>query len=1717
MPSYDPSLFNVDPYYDDFSEDKKFLRMMFRPGYGVQARELTQMQSILQNQIERIGSHIFEEGSIVLDGQINESRTKYARVTANTTDPNDFKNVVFGRPGRASMRVSHAESGLGVTSDNYTVLFFDYIDGGTGFQYNDVISGTAANGATITATVTGPSQFATPVGDGILVSVNRGVRYVEGYFVYHTPQTIGAYSLSGSGDSQVRVFANPTTRIGFDVVKEFVTASEDESLNDPAFGFYNYAAPGSDRFVIDLQLGQYGFTATDTSAVDNFSRVGFMEFMRIVDGDVIKVEKYPDYAMLEDTLARRTYDESGNYTVRPFSLELKGPTSISENEVVLKAELGSGKAYIFGYEFETQAKAKLNLACARGEDHERQVTRNFSRFVGSTTKVTFTGLSGSIGITTDFGNHPEAYLYAGCGENMLGTARIRGVELFSPPIYDLGLYDIHMTTGTFSDVRKVFVGQTAVAAFELTGDAGLENESQGNLLYRIPEGTTVKSFEMGDFAIVSHDKRTCGSLPFTFTLTESTNNLNVLPSTDDPVGDITINPDILVFDEDGNVCGGSAQRTSAQQLQITITSNTAQGKQLHIITTREPGNDTLSMGTSVNGFVRGKTVLTENITLSGKWASLTGDGGGTTSDTLYFNGLVDLIDVIALTGSMGASSGINLLPFFTFDDGQRDSMYDWARMTLSEGITGISGPYTATISRFGRNGNSNSKGFYTVASYSDYENIPSYRSRSTGDIYELRDCIDFRPDRSLNGDIQSRTWIPSNSSANDNTFTYTHYLSRTDKIALTRDRNFVVIEGIPSLDGIPPENNPNAMTLYSVTLNPYTFSNKDASIRFVENKRYTMRDIGELERRIEAVEYYYSLNMLEQEAKNTPIRDESGEEMPKKGILVDQFVGHAVADNKDPLFSISVDEINNVIRPENTTRSYDMKFLGEDSSDVTGNAEDGLYMLEFTESPEINNLLASQWQPINPFAVLNFNGSMTISPSTDIWFDDKVLPVVQSNVEGQNDNFAITEPEVVAAIPPKTVECTITFPAYGWFVGTYWNKNSSIYNTVWNQWLKTPCGKDLVRRKVWGGVYGWWRNRWFGFPFQDGNWNVVCDWNKRDWKYWNNRWSTCKATLVAPAKPADPPKIIPPTPPQTVKVEEVKKDVVPYARARDIKIKASGLKPNTTFRVFCDDMDVSAFCTGQSLETNYRGEVTDLTYYFNTPSVSGSNYTGPEQKFLVGRHLIRVADSPLVETSTMSAEALYTVEGNISSSDTGDQSTRPLEVKKQSVNSETVISSISDMVTSSGEIRGYTEPMSQTFYVDEERYPSGIFVKSVDLYFKTKDTMESMPVTLQIRPTEAGYPHPSKILPFATSVVYPESIQTSDLIADGNSNRANFAFSTPVYLLPGTEYAISISTNSLVHTVFTGLIGASILRQTEEAAKNYVTKQPMVRSLFKPQNTGNMIKAVNESLVFRLNLCKFQGLGKAVFANMASPEEEANLNINEFRVNSGVVLPEGSRVTYSANVGGVAFPSIQANTDIRPTIGYVNVTNSDQEESVLEELEVFMYSDSNKYVTPVFDVQRSSIMTVSNIINNNKVTDRTDPLYNGELDPTNEGIIENFRAASRYITKKVTLEEGMEAENITVLMSLCNPKGALDIVPSIKVFVKAVPIGENADNVGYIELTTEDNGVSASDEDFREVKYTNIGNGALPRYRTFCVKICMFGDETGASVPKVKNLRIIAT
>jgi hypothetical protein len=75
MARVDAQTFNSTPYFDDFDEDNNYVRILFRPEYPVQARELTQIQTIIHDQIRKFGDHIFKDGSPVIGGELTLDTT----------------------------------------------------------------------------------------------------------------------------------------------------------------------------------------------------------------------------------------------------------------------------------------------------------------------------------------------------------------------------------------------------------------------------------------------------------------------------------------------------------------------------------------------------------------------------------------------------------------------------------------------------------------------------------------------------------------------------------------------------------------------------------------------------------------------------------------------------------------------------------------------------------------------------------------------------------------------------------------------------------------------------------------------------------------------------------------------------------------------------------------------------------------------------------------------------------------------------------------------------------------------------------------------------------------------------------------------------------------------------------------------------------------------------------------------------------------------------------------------------------------------------------------------------------------------------------------------------------------------------------------------------------------------------------------------------------
>jgi len=374
---------NVSPYFDDFDANKDFYKVLFKPGYPVQARELTTLQAILQNQVEQFGNNIFKEGSPVIDGQLIPNITFPAiqiESQFNGAPILPYFKFLLGKKirGATSNVVAEVKNILADTdsvNSNFT-LYLQYLqNGGDNFAIQTFVDGetllieepltygnfTIQSGQGVCNTIsTNASAY------GSSVTIKDGIYFIRGYFANVKEQSIFLDQYS----------TNPSYKVGLEIIEKFATADEDESLFDNAQGFSNYSAPGADRFQINLVLSKKLLTDNDTE--------NFVELLRVKNGTPQFAVTKSQYSLIRDELARRTSDQSGDFYVKPFTLFVRdnlndristptgvyydGQSTINGNnpsENLMVYEIGPGKAYVNGYDVETIAPKLLDVSKAR--------------------------------------------------------------------------------------------------------------------------------------------------------------------------------------------------------------------------------------------------------------------------------------------------------------------------------------------------------------------------------------------------------------------------------------------------------------------------------------------------------------------------------------------------------------------------------------------------------------------------------------------------------------------------------------------------------------------------------------------------------------------------------------------------------------------------------------------------------------------------------------------------------------------------------------------------------------------------------------------------------------------------------------------------------------------------------------------------------------------------------------------------------------------------------------------------------------------------------------------------------------------------------------------------------------------------------------------------------------------------------------------------------
>ena len=363
-------------------------------------------------------------------------------------------------------------------------------------------------------------------------------------------------------------------------------------------------------------------------------------------------------------------------------------------------------------------------------------------------------------------------------------------------------------------------------------------------------------------------------------------------------------------------------------------------------------------------------------------------------------------------------SGTDVTSRYTFDDGQRDTIYEVSRIVLKPGFESAGGQLVIAFDYFQQ-----SQGdFVTIDSYLHEagvteDEIPSFNSAVLGNV-ELKNVIDFRPkvdvnaiipgylDKSLlevtegsfsgNGSVIASTPAPDSNLEYTFSFSQVQYLDRIDGVFLTQKGNFVVKEGNSSLNPTKPDPIEDAVALFYAYIPAYTKTSKDVRITPVDNRRYTMRDIGKLEKRIERLEYYTTLSILEQQALNMQVKDSVGLDRFKSGFFVDNFEAHR--GNLKSLDHIcAIDPQQSVLRPQSKEDSIDLVEVNvrEDQRSVSGYKKTGsLVSLPYTDLELLGNSAASKELNPNPFVVLQYVGDGVVSPSIDQWYDQKEEPII---------------------------------------------------------------------------------------------------------------------------------------------------------------------------------------------------------------------------------------------------------------------------------------------------------------------------------------------------------------------------------------------------------------------------------------------------------------------------------------------------------------------------------------------------------------------------------------------------------------------------------------------------------------------------------------------------------------------------------------------------
>lgn len=503
--------FNVSPYFDDYDEEKNFHRILFKPSVAVQARELTQLQTILQNQVERFGDFVFKDGSIIKGVSQRVQKVFNVKLRDNHANGSVLgvatmlraNTYLKGNTSGVIAEVVKIADGAEITAPNYKTLFVRYITTGTNNTQKEFLSNEEiflvdtvntdvkvidSDGKSLTANTLASGA----TGNSLMFTVGDGLVFQKGNFVRVEAQSkiIGKYTLY------------PSTQVGFDINENIVNSFVDESLNDNALGSTNYQAPGADRLKLVATLTQRDADATSNSQP-------FFPIAEFKDGLQTRTADKADLAELGNKLAERTYEESGDYILRPFNIRLQEHLNTNSNFGVYNSDAsvrgvvgnrnklvasiqGGGIAYVRGYRNEIRNNIPVDIDKGTDTVQVNSQIVNLSyggyiltnNFCGKWTTRNTTGQDVDLYDTAQTAVKSKTYGKTSVSGNKIGTCKLISTKFETgseedgtgTSKYRVYVYDVEMNAGkSFQDVRALYISNSMGTGEHSFADVVLEN------------------------------------------------------------------------------------------------------------------------------------------------------------------------------------------------------------------------------------------------------------------------------------------------------------------------------------------------------------------------------------------------------------------------------------------------------------------------------------------------------------------------------------------------------------------------------------------------------------------------------------------------------------------------------------------------------------------------------------------------------------------------------------------------------------------------------------------------------------------------------------------------------------------------------------------------------------------------------------------------------------------------------------------------------------------------------------------------------------------------------------------------------------------------------------------------------------------------------------------------------------------------------------------